>query len=71
MRGQGGASLNIPNKRQVEYFTVKKFNFAEFCTLVFQFDNFPSMFDDNDERMQSDSSGRRRNDEKFASSRFV
>ncbi len=53
IRRQGGASLKFSIKRGVEYFSVKKFNFEYFCTVVLRFDNFPFIFDDNDEHMQS------------------
>ena len=43
----------------------------EFCTVVLHFDNFPGRFEWNDERMQSESSRRRRNDEFIGGSKLI
>ena len=43
----------------------------KFCTVVLHFDNFPGRFEWNDERMQSESSGRRRNDEFIGGSKLI
>ena len=67
----GAASLKIQIKRQLEYFGPKLCTLWEFCTVVLQFDNFPGRFEWNDERMQSESSGRRRNDEFVVSSKLI
>ena len=40
-----------------------------FCTFVLQFDNFRGRFEQYDERMQSESSRRRRNDQNIGSSK--
>ena len=43
----------------------------EFCTFVLQFDNFPGQEKWNDERMQSESSRRRRNDQFIDSQKLI
>ena len=71
IRWQGAASLKIKIKRQVEYFGHNFCSLCKFCTVVLHFDNFPGRFEWNDERMQSESSGRRRNDEFIGGSKLI
>ena len=68
---QGAASLKIKIKRGVWYFGSKIFTVWKFCTVVLHFDNFPGSFEWNDERMQSESSRRRRNDEFIVGSKLL
>ena len=63
IRWQGAASLKMKIKRQLEDFWPQFVSVWEVCKFVLQFDNFPREEKWNDEHMQRESSGARRNDE--------
>ncbi len=71
IRWQGAASLKIKIKRQLEDFWPELYSVWKVGKFVLQFDNFPRQEKWNDERMQSDSSGRRRNGEFIGSYKMI
>ena len=71
IRWQGAASLKIKIKRQLEDFRPKFLIVWKVGKFVLQFDNFLMKFKWNDERMQSESSRRKRNDEFIGSQKFI
>ena len=71
IRWQGAASLKIKIKRHFEDFWPKFYSVWKVRKFVLQFDNFPGQEKWNDERMQSESSRRRRNDEFIDSQKLI
>ena len=71
IRWQGAASLKIKIKRQLEDFWPKFYSVWKVRKFVLQFDNFPGQEKWNDEHMQRESSGGRRNDEFIGSYKLI
>ena len=71
IRWQGAASLRMKIKRQLGDFGPKFYSVWKVRKFVLQFDNFPWQEKWNDEHMQRESSGGRRNDEFIDSHRLI
>ena len=71
IRWQGAANLKIKIKRQLGDSWPKFYSVWKVRKFVLQFDNFPGQEKWNDEHMQRESSGGRRNDEFIDSQKLI